>query len=142
MIAMSTRPPMNSASVNCQPISTHITIPSSTTRFVEAELERERRRRRGALLKQALGNRDRRIAARRGSGAEAGRYCDRAKPDPPSAFWMRSRGTHACTIAEMAKPSTSAHHTSQAIRKASLNPSPIVVNTPVTGFLSRTWTRN
>ncbi len=35
MIAISTRPPTNSASVNCQPISTHITIPSSITRFVE-----------------------------------------------------------------------------------------------------------
>ena len=33
-----------------------------------------------------------------------------------------SRGTHACTIAEMAKPSTSAHHTSQAMRSASRRP--------------------
>ena len=29
-------PPTNSASANCQPISSHSTIPSSTTRFVEA----------------------------------------------------------------------------------------------------------
>ena len=36
MITIITRPPMNSASVNCQPIRTHITIPSSITRFVEA----------------------------------------------------------------------------------------------------------
>ena len=35
MITISTSPPTNSASVNCQPISTHITMPSSTTRFVE-----------------------------------------------------------------------------------------------------------
>src|SRR5271168_5264585 len=42
---------------------------------------------------------------------------------------MRSRGTHACTTAEIAKPNTSAHHTSQAIRKASSSPSPIVVRT-------------
>ena len=35
MIAIRTRPPMNSASVNCQPISTQITIPSSNTRLVE-----------------------------------------------------------------------------------------------------------
>ena len=31
-----TRPPAYSASVNCQPISTQSTIPSSQTRFVEA----------------------------------------------------------------------------------------------------------
>lgn len=36
MIAISTSPPTNSANVNCQPISTHITMPSSITRFVEA----------------------------------------------------------------------------------------------------------
>ncbi len=29
-------PPPNSASANCQPISSHNTIPNSTTRFVEA----------------------------------------------------------------------------------------------------------
>lgn len=31
-------PPTNSATANCQPISTHNTIPSSTTRFVEANM--------------------------------------------------------------------------------------------------------
>ncbi len=36
MVAISTRPPTNSASVNCQPISTHETMPSSITRLVEA----------------------------------------------------------------------------------------------------------
>src|SRR3954453_8903731 len=55
-------------------------------------------------------------------------------PSPESARWMRSRGTHACTIAEMRKPSTSAHHTSQAIRKAFHSPSPIVDSIPWEGI--------
>src|SRR5438270_252755 len=33
-------------------------------------------------------------------------------PLPPSEAWMRARGTDACTTAEIAKPSTSAHQTS------------------------------
>ena len=36
MIAIIAAPPTSSASVNCQPIKTHSTTPSSTTRFVEA----------------------------------------------------------------------------------------------------------
>ena len=36
MTAISTRPPTNSASVNCQPSRIQITMPSSITRFVEA----------------------------------------------------------------------------------------------------------
>ena len=42
---------------------------------------------------------------------------------------MRSRGTHACTIAEIANPSTSAHQTSQAMRNAFSNPLAIVPTT-------------
>jgi hypothetical protein len=45
---------------------------------------------------------------------------------------MRSRGTQACTIAEMAKPSTSAHHTCHAIRKAFHRPSPSLETTSPT----------
>src|SRR4051812_21920147 len=37
---------------------------------------------------------------------------------------MRCRGTQACTIAEMKKPSTSAHQTAQAMRTAFQRPSP------------------
>ena len=33
---MRTMPPTNSANVNCHPISTHRTSPSSQTRFVDA----------------------------------------------------------------------------------------------------------
>ena len=36
MRAIITRPPRYSARVNCQPMSTHSTRPSSQTRFVEA----------------------------------------------------------------------------------------------------------
>jgi len=36
MTAMSTRPPTNSASVNRQPMNSQRTMPSSKTRFVEA----------------------------------------------------------------------------------------------------------
>jgi hypothetical protein len=36
MSAIITRPPTYSATVNCQPSSTHRTRPSSQTRFVEA----------------------------------------------------------------------------------------------------------
>ena len=39
---------------------------------------------------------------------------------------MRSRGTHAWTIAEIAKPSTSAHQTSHAMSTAFQRPSPIL----------------
>ena len=35
MIAISTRPPIHSAAVNCQPISSHRMMPSSITRFVD-----------------------------------------------------------------------------------------------------------
>jgi hypothetical protein len=43
-------------------------------------------------------------------------------PDPASAASIFALGTHACTTAEIAKPKTSAHQTSHAIRKASLKP--------------------
>ena len=36
MSAMSRKPPTNSASVNLQPRKIHITMPSSNTRFVDA----------------------------------------------------------------------------------------------------------
>ena len=58
-----TIPPTYSASVNCQPISTHRTRPSSHTRLVEANWNASARGRRGALLEQRLGDRDRRVGA-------------------------------------------------------------------------------
>src|SRR5215211_4268995 len=55
-----------------------------------------------------------------------------ANPVPASARSTRWRGTHAWTIAEIANPSTSAHHTSYAIRKAFHSPSPTVERNPPT----------
>ena len=52
-------------------------------------------------------------------------------PEPPRARSMRSRGTHAWTIAESTKPSTSAHHTCHAIRKAFAKPWPICDTAPL-----------
>jgi hypothetical protein len=46
-----------------------------------------------------------------------------ATPSPDNARSIRARGTHACTIAEMAKPKTRAHHTSYAISAAMRSPS-------------------
>ncbi len=51
-------------------------------------------------------------------------------PPPLSARSTRSRGTHAWTIAEIANPRTRAHHTSQAIRKASRRPCQITLMKP------------
>ena len=42
---------------------------------------------------------------------------------------MRARGTHACTIPERRKPSTSAQPTSHAIWNAFQKPSPIFSTT-------------
>jgi hypothetical protein len=45
---------------------------------------------------------------------------------------MRSRGTQACTIAEIAKPRTRAHQTSHAIRNESSMPCQMTVMTSLT----------
>src|SRR5215218_6478285 len=45
---------------------------------------------------------------------------------------MRSRGTHAWTIAEIAKPRTSAHQTSQPMSTAFQRPSPTLERTSAT----------
>src|SRR5262249_32645717 len=50
-------------------------------------------------------------------------------PEPLISPSIRSRGTHACTIAEIANPSTSAHHTSHAIRNESFRPCQITLIT-------------
>ena len=58
----------------------------------------------------------------------------------PSARRIRSRGTHACTMPESTKPSTSAHQTSQAIWNAFQSPCPICVSTSTwRGYRSRDW---
>ena len=123
IVEISTIPPISSASVNCQPISTHMTMPSSTTRFVEANWNAS------ALAEEApAANSDLAIAI------AAYEQDDDAAPSPlasatgrtppaPSARSMRTRGAHACTAPEIVNPSTSAHHTCHAISSAFCSPS-------------------
>ena len=86
------------------------------------ELERQRGRRGGALGEQRAGDRHRRVGARGGGRPEAGRERHGLRPFARQRACTRSRGTHACTIALIAKPSTSAHHTSHAISSESRRP--------------------
>ena len=115
--------------MNCQPISTHSTRPSSQTRFVDANWKAS-----AALADAPFSKSDLAIATAAYEQDEeaAPRPVAQASglgPSPDNADSMRCRGTHACTIAEIAKPSTSAHHTSHAIRKASLSATPICEST-------------
>ena len=98
--------------MNCQPISTQSTRPSSQTRFVEANWNVS-----DVAADAPFWNSDFAIAI------AAYEHDDDAAPStvafemgtsplPERADSIRRRGTHACTIAEIAKPSTSAHHTS------------------------------
>jgi len=48
---------------------------------------------------------------------------------------IRSRGTQACTIAEIVNPRTSAHQTCQAIRNESRKPCQITSRTSTTRLL-------
>ena len=114
-----TRPPRYSATVNCQPISTQRTTPSSQTRLVEANWKAS------ALAAVApLTNSERAIATaayEHDDDAAPSPVARATGPDPfpPSVCSTRARGTHACTMAEKAKPRTRAHHTSQTISPAS-----------------------
>jgi hypothetical protein len=121
--------------VNCQPSSTHSTSPSSQTRFVDANWKASAEtalapfwNRLFAIAIAAYEHED------EAAPSAVARSTGRA-PSPASAAWTRSRGTHACTIAEMRKPRTSAHQTSQAISSAFHRPSPIAEGTAVTILL-------
>src|SRR4051794_35313196 len=123
-------PPRYSATANCQPMSTHSTSPSSHTRFVEANwnasddvVDAPFWKRLLAMAMAAYEHDE--DAAPRPVALATG-----ATPPPESAFWMRSRGTHAWTIADIAKPNTSAHQTCQAIKNASLRAIQTTVSTP------------
>src|ERR1700744_741844 len=117
-----TTPPRYSATVNCQPMRIHSTRPSSHTRLVEANWKAS------ALTAEApLTNKERAIATAAYEHDDEAAPSTVARevgpaPDPPNVRSIRSRGTHAWTIAEMAKPKTSAHHTAQAMRRASRTP--------------------
>src|SRR5204863_4399675 len=106
-----TIPPTYSASVNCQPISTQRTSPSSQTRLVEANWKAN-----ADAAEAPFWNSDLAIAtaAYEQDDDAAPRSVERAiapAPSPERLASMRSRGIQACTIAEIVKPSTSAHHT-------------------------------
>ena len=64
-------------SVNCQPIRTHRTRPSSHTRFVEANWNASADAAEAPFWNRLLRDRDRRVGARGGCGAEPGRERDR-----------------------------------------------------------------
>src|SRR4051812_37878856 len=132
MSAIITIPPKYSPSVNCHPISTHSTSPSSHTRFVEANWNAS-----ADAAEAPFWNSDLAIAI------AAYEHDDEAAPSPVASAIgrtpspdsddsIRRRGTQACTIAEIRKPSTSAHQTAHAIRKACESPSPILeITSPI-----------
>src|SRR5947209_18348432 len=102
--AITTIPPTNSASVNCHPIRTQSTIPSSNTRLVEANWNAS-----AEAAEAPFWNSDLAIAIAAYEHEDDAAPSPVASatgrgPDPPSARWIRSRGTQAWTIAEIAKP--------------------------------------
>jgi hypothetical protein len=86
---------MYSASVNCQPISTHRTRPSSHTRLVEANWKASAVAADAPfwnrLLAIAMAAYEQELDAAPSAPANATGF----GPDPDSARSMRSRGTHA-----------------------------------------------
>ena len=110
-----TGPPTNSPSTNCQPSSNAITIPSSKTRFVEANSKTI------AAVKSAP-----RLNSERASATDAYEQDEDAAPSPvaTSSVFGESSGisrrisrfeTTACTTPESAKPRISAQRISQVI---------------------------
>ena len=121
--AISTRPPTNSASVKRQPMNSHRTIPSSKTRFVDANWNAIAEARLApfsnrdfAIAIAAYEHEDDAAPSPVASAASRG-------PRPPSADCSCLRGTHAWTTPDSANPSTSAHQTSHAMRSAFASPS-------------------
>src|SRR2546430_2886771 len=100
MSTIITSPPTYSASVNCQPIRTHSTRPSSHTRFVEANWNASVVAAEAPFWNRLLAIA---IAAYEHELEAAPRPVASATglgPEPDIARSMRSRGTHACTIPE------------------------------------------
>src|SRR2546428_14094650 len=106
-------PPTNSAAVNCQPISTARRIPSSITRFVDANSKAI-----AAVKLAPFRNRD------RASATAAYEQEDDAAPRPQAIASVRSEPSASSrvisdfeptpwTAADMAKPTTRAHRISQ-----------------------------
>src|SRR5438477_11988150 len=113
-----TGPPTNSAAANCQPMSTNSTTPSSTTRFVDANMKTI------AETKSApFWNSDFAIAV------AAYEQLDETMPKPlaratafgpwsPRTRCISSFDTNAWTAPESVNPSTSAHSVSQNMKNA------------------------
>ena len=90
-------PPMNSASVNCQPISRARMMPSSTTRLVEAISKAIAAVKLAPLAEQRPGQRHGGVGARGGGRAEPGRERQRPRPvvaQPPDDRGAPHHGLH------------------------------------------------
>ena len=118
--------------MNCHPIRTQRTSPSSQTRLVDANWNAS-----AVTADAPFWNNDFAIAIAAYEHEEEAAPNPVARatglgPDRESAASIRARGTHAWTIAEIAKPRTSAHQTSYAISSDCRIPSQIVSRAPPT----------
>src|SRR4029453_11683559 len=123
-------PPTNSASVNCQPISSQRITPSSITRFVEANWNAIAAVKFAPLRK-----------IERASATAAYEHDDDAAPSPQAIAivlgessgksWVISDfDTTDCTAADRAKPSTSAHRISHVMPNEMLSACASAPSTP------------
>src|SRR4051794_306348 len=124
-----TMPPKNSASVNCHPISTQRTSPSSQTRLVEANWKASAVTAEAPFWKSDLAIAIAAYEQEEEAAPSPVALAIGPKPSPESAPSIRARGTQAWTTPEIAKPSTSAHQTSYAIRKDISSPSQVFEST-------------
>ena len=112
-------PPTNSAATNCQPMSTASTMPSSTTRLVEATMKTidatksaPPAKRDLAMADAAYEHDDDRAPNMPARVIAAGRWS-------PRRARICSRDTNACTAPDRPNPTTSAHSVSQNMLNAS-----------------------
>ena len=112
-------PPTNSPSANCQPSSTQITIPSSITRFVEANMKTIELTKSAPRWKSVLAIAD---AAYEHEDDAAPNNVARPisrGPRRPSTRSIDTRGTNACTAPEIPKPRIRAQSVAQNMKNAS-----------------------
>ena len=113
-------PPTNSAAANCQPISTTSTMPSSSTRLVDANMNTIADTKSAPFWNSDLAIADAGVRAARRHHSEA-----RRRGRPPPAGGRRARAasgpstTNACTAPDNVKPRISAHSVSQNMKNAS-----------------------
>ena len=112
-------PPTNSASANCQPISTHSTIPSSTTRFVDANMKTIELTKSAPRWKSVFAIAD---AAYEHDDEAAPKSVARPisrGPRRPSRCSISERETNACTAPDRPKPRIRAQSVTQNMKNAS-----------------------